>query len=217
MVGTRSALFLPLKELGLIVVDEEHDFSYKSHQSPMYNARDLCLYLSHKFPIQVILGSATPSLSSYQRFKDKALVRLKGRYTPTQKNIIFEKTERFITPKLLEALQQVIDKNEQAIIFVPTRANFKTLLCQNCYKSVQCPFCSVNMSLHLKTNKLMCHYCHFSSPIPKICNACQSEVLVGKRIGTMQVLNELEGLLKGAKIAILDKDHTSTQKNSTIF
>lgn len=73
------------------------------------------------------------------------------------------------------------------------------------------------MSLHLKTNKLMCHYCHFSSPIPKICNACQSEVLVGKRIGTMQVLNELEGLLKGAKIAILDKDHTSTQKNSTIF
>ena len=92
----------------------------------MYNARDLCLYLSHKFPIQVILGSATPSLNSYKRFKDKALVRLKGRYTPTQKNIIFEKTERFITPKLLEALQQVLDKNEQAIIFVPTRANFKT-------------------------------------------------------------------------------------------
>ncbi|WRD97325.1 primosomal protein N' [Helicobacter pylori] len=213
VVGTRSALFLPLKELGLIIVDEEHDFSYKSHQSPMYNARDLCLYLSHKFPIQVILGSATPSLNSYKRFKDKALVRLKGRYTPTQKNIIFEKTERFITPKLLEALKQVIDKNEQAIIFVPTRANFKTLLCQNCYKSVQCPFCSVNMSLHLKTNKLMCHYCHFSSPIPKICSACQSEVLVGgKRIGTMQVLNELEGLLKGAKIAILDKDHTSTPK-----
>ncbi len=212
VVGTRSALFLPLKELGLIIVDEEHDFSYKSHQSPMYNARDLCLYLSHKFPIQVILGSATPSLNSYKRFKDKALVRLKGRYTPTQKNIIFEKTERFITPKLLEALKQVIDKNEQAIIFVPTRANFKTLLCQNCYKSVQCPFCSVNMSLHLKTNKLMCHYCHFSSPIPKICNACQGEVLVGKRIGTMQVLNELEGLLKGAKIAILDKDHTSTPK-----
>ncbi|BAJ57919.1 primosome assembly protein PriA [Helicobacter pylori F32] len=213
VVGTRSALFLPLKELGLIIVDEEHDFSYKSHQSPMYNARDLCLYLSHKFPIQVILGSATPSLNSYKRFKDKALVRLKGRYTPTQKNIIFEKTERFITPKLLEALKQVIDKNEQAIIFVPTRANFKTLLCQNCYKSVQCPFCSVNMSLHLKTHKLMCHYCHFSSPIPKICSACQSEVLVGgKRIGTMQVLNELEGLLKGAKIAILDKDHTSTPK-----
>ncbi|GAA7994923.1 primosomal protein N' [Helicobacter pylori] len=212
VVGTRSALFLPLKELGLIIVDEEHDFSYKSHQSPMYNARDLCLYLSHKFPIQVILGSATPSLNSYKRFKDKALVRLKGRYTPTQKNIIFEKTERFITPKLLEALKQVIDKNEQAIIFVPTRANFKTLLCQNCYKSVQCPFCSVNMSLHLKTNKLMCHYCHFSSPIPKICSACQSEVLVGKRIGTMQVLNELEGLLKGARIAILDKDHTSTPK-----
>ncbi len=119
VVGTRSALFLPLKELGLIIVDEEHDFSYKSHQSPMYNARDLCLYLSHKFPIQVILGSATPSLNSYKRFKDKALVRLKGRYTPTQKNIIFEKTERFITPKLLEALKQVIDKNEQAIIFVP--------------------------------------------------------------------------------------------------
>lgn len=90
MVGTRSALFLPLKELGLIIVDEEHDFSYKSHQSPMYNARDLCLYLSHKFPIQVILGSATPSLSSYKRFKDKALVRLKGRYTPTQKTLFLK-------------------------------------------------------------------------------------------------------------------------------
>lgn len=91
MVGTRSALFLPLKELGLIIVDEEHDFSYKSHQSPMYNARDLCLYLSHKFPIQVILGSATPSLNSYKRFKDKALVRLKGRYTPTQKTLFLKK------------------------------------------------------------------------------------------------------------------------------
>lgn len=91
MVGTRSALFLPLRELGLIIVDEEHDFSYKSHQSPMYNARDLCLYLSHKFPIQVILGSATPSLNSYKRFKDKALVRLKGRYTPTQKTLFLKK------------------------------------------------------------------------------------------------------------------------------
>ncbi|WP_104760755.1 primosomal protein N' [Helicobacter cetorum] len=212
VVGTRSALFLPLKELGLIIVDEEHDFSYKSQQSPMYNARDLCLYLASKFPIQVVLGSATPSLNSYKRFKDKALIRLKGRYTPTQKNIIFEKTQDFITPKLLETLQQVIDKNEQAIIFVPTRANFKTLECQNCHKSIQCPFCSVNMSLHLKTNKLMCHYCHFVSPIPKICNACQSEVLVGKRIGTMQVFKELESLLKGARMAILDKDHTSTQK-----
>ncbi len=98
VVGTRSALFLPLKELGLIIADEEHDFSYKSQQSPMYNARDLCLYLAHKFPIQVVLGSATPSLSSYKRFKDKALVRLKGRYTPTQKNIIFEKPQILSRP-----------------------------------------------------------------------------------------------------------------------
>ncbi|AFI06479.1 primosomal protein N' [Helicobacter cetorum] len=212
VVGTRSALFLPLRELGLVIVDEEHDFSYKSQQSPMYNARDLCLFLASKFPIQVVLGSATPSLNSYKRFKDKALIRLKGRYTPTQKNIIFEKTQDFVTPKLLETLQQVIDKNEQAIIFVPTRANFKTLECQNCHKSIQCPFCSVNMSLHLKTQKLMCHYCHFVSPIPRICNVCQNEVLVGKRIGTMQVFKELESLLKGARMAILDRDHTSTQK-----
>ncbi|MCQ2778193.1 primosomal protein N', partial [Helicobacter pylori] len=117
VVGTRSALFLPLKELGLIIVDEEHDFSYKSHQSPMYNARDLCLYLSHKFPIQVVLGSATPSLKSYKRFKDKALVRLKGRYTPTQKNIIFEKTENFITPKTPKTQKQVITKNTKPLFF----------------------------------------------------------------------------------------------------
>ncbi|WP_205585520.1 primosomal protein N' [Helicobacter mehlei] len=211
VVGTRSALFLPMPNLGLIIIDEEHDHSYKSNQAPYYHARDSALYLSTKMPIQVILGSATPSLRSYYMAqKNQHLVRLKGRFFDTHKEIIFEDHNSAITPFLCAHLQEALDHKQQSMIFVPTRAHFKKLLCQACGQGVCCPFCSVNMSLHLKDQCMRCHYCQHSEQIPSICPHCQHDLLQGKRMGTQQIKKELEELLPHARIGILDKDHTHT-------
>ncbi|WP_104638917.1 replication restart helicase PriA, partial [Helicobacter bizzozeronii] len=211
VVGTRSALFLPMPNLGLIIIDEEHDHSYKSNQAPYYNARDGALYLSTKIPIQVILGSATPSLRSYYMAqKNRHLVRLKGRFFDTHKEIIFEDHNSAITPFLCAHLQEALDRKQQSMIFVPTRAHFKKLLCQACGQGVCCPFCSVNMSLHLKDKCMRCHYCQHSAQIPNTCPHCHHDLLQGKRMGTQQIKKELEELLPHARIGILDKDHTHT-------
>lgn len=212
IAGARSALFLPLPNIGLIIVDEEHDDAYKSQKRPRYNARDISLYLGKKNHIKILLGSATPSINSYQNAKNNGtLVRLKGRHFETKKEILFENKPTQITPTILENLKKTLKKKEQAIIFLPTRGNFKTLLCQECGCSVQCPFCSVDMSLHLDKNMLSCHYCGYSSAIPSQCPSCKHPKLTAHRIGTAQIANELKELLVDAKIAIFDKDHTSTQ------
>lgn len=212
IAGARSALFLPIKSLGLIIVDEEHDEAYKSQTRPRYNARDIALYLGKKNNIQILLGSATPSvLSYYNAKKNNFLLRLKGRYFKSQKEFIFQNHPTAITPFILDHIQKTLESKEQVVIFLPTRANFKTLLCQECGESIQCPFCSVDMSLHLKTQSLICHYCAHTTVIPKNCPSCGSNNLSAHRIGTAQVADELKEILPNAKISIFDKDHTNTQ------
>ncbi|PAF46502.1 primosomal protein N' [Helicobacter sp. 12S02634-8] len=212
IAGARSALFLPLANLGLLIIDEEHDDAYKSQSTPKYNARDASLYLGHKAQIKVILGSATPSLNSYYNAqKSNTLIRLKGRHFHSQKQILFENTPTQITPFVLDHLSEVLKKGEQAIIFLPTRAHFKTILCQQCFESVQCPFCSIDMSLHLDKNILSCHYCNHAMPIPSVCPKCGSDDLSSQRLGTAQAATELKTLLPQASIGVFDKDHTSTQ------
>ncbi|CRF52603.1 primosomal protein N' [Helicobacter ailurogastricus] len=213
VVGTRSALFLPMPNLGLVLVDEEHDQAYKASLAPYYNARDVALYLASKMPIQVILGSATPHLRSYYRAKEnKSLVRLRGRYFNSTQEMIFEQSQTAITPLLLAHLSKSLQEQQQSIIFLPTRASFKKLLCLACGSGVECPFCSVNMSLHLKDRCMRCHYCQHEEPIPKVCPTCKQESLAGKRIGTQQFKSELEKLLPSARIGVLDKDHTHTNQ-----
>lgn len=133
IVGTRSALFLPMPNLGLVLVDEEHDQAYKASLAPYYNARDCALYLASKLPIQVILGSATPHLRSYYRAKESnSLVRLRGRYFASPQEITFEESKTALTPLLLSHLSQSLQAQQQSIIFLPTRASFKKLLCLSC-------------------------------------------------------------------------------------
>ncbi|MDO7253724.1 primosomal protein N' [Helicobacter cappadocius] len=212
IAGARSALFLPLADLGLIIIDEEHDDAYKSQQKPRYNARDISLYLGNKNNIKILLGSATPSVSSYENAKkNNYLIRLQGRFFETKKQILFENKPTQITPTLLENLKNILEKKEQAIIFLPTRGNFKTLLCQECGHSIRCPFCSVDMSLHLNKKMLSCHYCGYCMPITLECPNCKSIEMSTYRIGTAQIAAELKELLPEASIAIFDKDHTSTQ------
>ena len=207
IAGPRSALFLPLENLGLIVVDEEHDESYKAQNRPHINAKDVAIYMGKKLGVQVVLGSATPSVTSYYRFPSFEL----GSFKQTKKHFIFDQS-RGVSETILHHLQEVLASRKQALIFLPTRAHFKYLVCQECGEAVRCPYCDVGMSLHFDKNALVCHYCEYSEAIPRSCPACASEALSAKRLGTAEVAGELAAVLDGARIAQFDRDTITTQR-----
>ncbi len=204
----RSALFLPVYDLGLIVVDEEHDESYKSNSRPRYNARDMAIYMGKLYDIPVVLGSATPTLTTYEKFPR---FRLKGRHFATSHRFTYEHAPESITPLVLDKLQERFEKKEQSIVFLPTRANFKYLLCADCGEGFECAFCNVGMSLHLKIRALKCHYCGFTQPIPQICPKCGSTHLVTSRLGTAEALKQLQEALPNAVVEQFDRDTITTQ------
>ncbi|NLY03539.1 MAG: primosomal protein N' [Campylobacter sp.] len=209
IAGARSALFLPYINLGVIIVDEEHDDSYKSSSKPRYNARDLALYISNKFKIKTILGSATPALTTHQKHPT---FRLKGTYFKSDKEILYDENETKITPMLERELRSCLNNAKQAIVFLPTRANFKYMICSKCSTIVSCPFCSVGMSFHKDKNSLKCHYCGYSTYSHTKCIKCQSQVMESKRMGTSEVVEQLNKLFPNANISKFDRDALSTQK-----
>ncbi|NPA28172.1 MAG: primosomal protein N' [Epsilonproteobacteria bacterium] len=206
IIGARSALFLPLKRLGLIIVDEEHDDSYKSQSRPRYNAKDLAIYMGKKLNIKVLLGSATPLVTSYYKFP---IVRLKEPYKKSRKNFYFIKGDG-VNEVVIESLRKIVKRGEQALVFVPTRANFKYLVCQSCGRAQLCPFCSIGMSIHSQKRVLKCHYCNFSKKIPEVCEFCGSEALSSKREGTLEVIEKIKSEIKEAKIIQFDRDFITT-------
>ena len=207
IAGPRSALFLPIKDLGLIIVDEEHDDSYKSSSRPRYNARDLAIYMGKLYDANVVLGSATPSLSSYVKFPH---IRLKGGHIEAKREFIYEKSAESLSPLILEHLQNTLEKKEQAIVFLPTRANFKYLICTDCGYAYECAFCSIGMSVHQKSHALKCHYCNFTQAIPKVCAKCASPNLTSQRLGTAQALEELKEAFPKTSIEQFDRDSITT-------
>jgi len=209
IAGTRSALFLPMSNLGLIVVDEEHDDSYKSNQRPRYNARDLALLFGKRKNAKVVLGSATPSLGS---FKNLPKHRLKGTYFPSTKAIYFEHASNELSNPMIGKIAEHLEKNSQVIVFLPTRANFKYIACQECGEKVLCPYCSVGMSLHVNSNALKCHYCNFAQAIPKECPSCHSTNMRSNRIGTAEVTKILQEIFPDKSIEKFDRDEVTTQK-----
>lgn len=216
IAGARSALFLPLADIGTIIVDEEHDDAYKSQSTPRYNARDMAILLGKYARIQVVLGSATPSLTSYKRALDGGyLFRLRGGFYCARKHYRLESSVDTLSEQVLGEIGRVLEQGKQAIVFVPTRANFKALLCLECGYGFVCPFCSVNMSVHVRDNALRCHYCGYAQILATTCPECASQNLSSKRIGTAQIARELREIFPSARIGIFDKDHTSTQGKLT--
>lgn len=207
IAGPRSALFLPTKDLGLIVVDEEHDDSYKSSSRPRYNARDIAIYMGKLYNIPVVLGSATPSLSSYTKFEH---VRLKGGHFSSKKEFIYERSSENLSPLIMDSLKQSLMAKEQAIVFLPTRANFKYLICQDCGHTYKCVFCSVSMSIHQKSHALKCHYCNFSQAIPQACSECGGNSLTSTRLGTAEAVKNISQEFKDAKVEQFDRDVITT-------
>lgn len=209
IAGARSALFLPFTNLALIVVDEEHDDSYKSSSNPYYNARDLAIFAGNKFKIPVILGSATPSVASFYKFKH---FRLKGTFFESKKEYIFDEDKIELSEKIIYEIRKSLENKKQVVVFLPTRANFKLLRCQECGWTFTCPNCSVNLSLHSKSNSMKCHYCGFSARIPQSCPKCNNNDLEARKIGTSELKNQLECIFPEAKIAKFDKDEITTQR-----
>ncbi|MDH4944639.1 primosomal protein N' [Sulfurimonas sp. C5] len=207
IAGARSSLFLPIENLGLIVVDEEHDESYKSSARPRYNARDLAIYMGKLYEIPVVLGSATPSLTSYAKFPH---YRLKGGHYQTSKEFIYEAKEESLTPLVFHHLKNTLGQKKQSIVFLPTRANFKYLVCKDCGATYKCPYCSVGMSIHQKSNAIKCHYCNYMQPIPKICPECGSDHLSSSRIGTAEAVKEITEEIQDVKVEQFDRDTITT-------
>jgi len=208
IAGPRSALFLPIKDLGLIVVDEEHDDSYKSSSRPRYNARDIAIYMGKLYDIPVVLGSATPSLSSFTKFPH---ARLKGGHFKSDKEFIYEKSAETLSPLLMSAIEETLKAKEQSIVFLPTRANFKYLICGDCGHTYECAFCSIGMSIHQKTRAMKCHYCNFTQAIPQVCSACGSANLTSSRLGTAEAVKNISSEFPHAKVEQFDRDVITTQ------
>lgn len=207
IAGPRSALFLPINDLGLIVVDEEHDDSYKSSSRPRYNARDIAIYMGKLYNIPVVLGSATPSLGSYIKFPH---FRLKGVYFNSNKEFVYESSAESLSPLILSNLKKSLEKKEQSILFLPTRANFKYLICSDCGHTHKCVFCSVGMSIHQKSRALKCHYCNFAQAIPQICSECKGDNLTSSRLGTAEAVKIIKEEFEEARVEQFDRDAITT-------
>jgi len=208
IAGPRSCLFLPIKNLGLIVVDEEHDDSYKSSSRPRYNARDIAIYMGKLYDIPVLLGSATPSLNSYIKFP---FARLKGGHFSSNKKFVYEKSPERLSPLILSAIDKTLKAKEQSIVFLPTRANFKYLICGDCGHKYQCEFCSIGMSIHQKSRAMKCHYCNFTQAIPQRCVECESTNLTSQRLGTAEAVKNIAEEFSEAKVEQFDRDVITSQ------
>ena len=224
ILGARSSVFLPFRELGLIIVDEEHESSFKQYDpSPRYNARDASIVLAHYYKAKVLLGSATPALETYYNAKnDKyGLVELKDRFGGLRLPEIFcadVKKERrqksmhsHFTTYLIDAMREVLNKKEQIILFQNRRGYTPLWSCEICNWTPKCKNCDVSLTYHKQTNSLKCHYCSFSSPPIGSCACCGSNRLKMIGFGTEKVEDELSLIFPESTIKRLDLDSTRSK------
>jgi len=218
VVGTRSAVFAPLSNLGLIVVDEEHETSYKQEETPRYNARDVAVVRAKKTASTVVLGSATPSMESFQnaeskkftyvhmanRVEDRPLpaveiINMREEYATAGKQTIFSR-------RLIEAVEQRLELGEQSMVLLNRRGFAAFLLCRHCGCNFQCTSCSVAMTYHRGIHKLLCHYCGLSRRPPSKCTECGSEYVQFVGEGTERIESDLRELFPDARIGRIDRD-----------
>ena len=208
IAGARSALFVPLSNLGLIIVDEEHDDSYKAMTRPRYHARDVAVLMGQKLGAKVLLASATPSMTSYHKFD---VVKLGKPYIETNKRYKFITGDSICRP-ILTMLDKNFKDKEQSLLFLPTRGNFKYLYCENCGQTHRCPYCSVGMALHRQRRHLKCHYCNFTEAIADTCTQCGHSPLKSERMGTQEAIEVIKTTIEGIEVEQFDKDSITTAK-----
>ncbi len=218
VVGTRSAVFAPVADLALIVVDEEHDHSYKQEEMPRYHARDVAVMRAKMSNAAVVLGSATPSLETYYNATQGKyrLLELPERIEkrPLPKVEILDMREEFhrsrkdevLSVKLVAEIGERLARNQQVMVLLNRRGYSAFVLCRECGESVQCKNCAISMTYHKREHRLQCHYCGYMRPAPKTCPKCGSEFVQYLGTGSEKLEHILHGLFPQARIARLDRD-----------
>ncbi|MBT6339134.1 MAG: primosomal protein N' [Desulfobacula sp.] len=227
VIGARSAVFAPFENIGLIIVDEEHDTSYKQETGLRYNARDLAIVRGKMNACPVILGSATPSVQSYQnvvlkRFEELKLETRINQYPLPKITLVDLKKfkdargyDRIITPQLSKEIRNCLDSGHQALIFL-NRRGFSTFpVCRDCGKSLSCKYCDVTMTLHKGLNVYQCHFCGYNRPVNTKCPSCKSSKIKPLGFGTEKVESMMKAMFPDARLARMDQDSTK-RKGATI-
>lgn len=219
ILGARSSVFLPFQNLGLVICDEEHDSSFKQQEpAPRYNGRDAAIYFASLFKAKTLLGSGTPSIESYynavtgkyglaellQRYGDLKLPPIE--FIDTRKIVQKEKSKIILSPPLIEAVNEVIARGKQVILFQNRRGYAPYQVCSICGWIPQCKYCDVSLTFHKLSNKLVCHYCGTTYPPVHSCAACGSDKFVQRNFGTEKIEEQLQEIFQDAKVARMDID-----------
>lgn len=217
VIGTRSSLFTPFKNLGVIVIDEEHDSSYKQQEGWRYHARDLAVYRAHSEQIPIILGSATPALETLHnvrqgKYRMLRLTRRAGNARPAVQHVLDMKGQQVqagLAPALINRMRQHLQANNQVILFLNRRGFAPTLLCHDCGWIAECPRCDHYYTLHQARQHLRCHHCDSQRPVPRQCPSCGSTHMVPVGLGTEQLEQTLSPFFPGVPVSRIDRDTTS--------
>lgn len=220
VVGARSAVFAPLKNLGVIIIDEEHEATYKQDSNPRYHAREVAKLRADYNQAVLVLGSATPSLETRARASRGlyGLLRLNQRANPLAKipevqvvdfrDYIGQQEAGNFTPILLDKIREKLEKKEQVVLMLNRRGYSSFVMCRDCGTVDQCPNCDISLTLHMDSRSMNCHYCGFQKAIPQICPNCQSRSIRYYGTGTQKAYDELQELLPEARILRMDVDTT---------
>jgi primosomal protein N' (replication factor Y) len=218
VVGTRSAVFAPLRNLKLIIVDEEHESTYKQEETPRYHARDTAIMRAQRLGATVVLGSATPSMESFRNAEKKKFhyvhitTRVEDRPLPQveivnmREEAAVEGKQAIFSRRLLEAIGERLERREQTMVLLNRRGFAAFLLCRHCGFTFQCSSCSVSMTYHRSVDRLLCHYCGLAKKPPSRCPECNSEYIYYVGQGTERIELELRELFGDARIGRIDRD-----------
>lgn len=223
MIGPRSALFTPFSQIGVIIIDEEHESSYKSENVPRYHAREAAVFRAGLSGASVILGSATPSMESYYRAQSGSygfyrLTKRIGNAELPQVSVVDLRAElkegnrSIFSRKLQSAMEERLRKRQQTMLFLNRRGLAGFVSCRSCGKAIKCPHCDVTLSLH-NDGKLKCHYCGFETGMPTVCPSCGSRYISGFRAGTQQIEKEVKRMFPQARVLRMDYDTTRTKES----
>ena len=217
-IGARSAIFAPFRKLGMIIVDEEHDPSYKQEEKLKYHARDLAVVRAKQADATLLLGSATPSLESFHNAKEGRFTllslpeRVEGKPLPKVEVVDVKKGEGLLSERVREALQRTLRDKKQSLLFLNRRGFANFILCPDCGLTFKCPNCSVTLTHHLRVRLLQCHYCEYRVPAPGDCPRCGSHRLRGVGIGTERLETEIRTLFPDVQVERMDSDTTAHKR-----
>lgn len=224
VIGARSAIFAPVKDLGLIIIDEEHDDSYKSEMSPRYDTKEIATYLAKENNVPVVLGSATPDISTYYKAQNKEieLLELTKRANKSElpeveivdlRNELASGNKTMISKSLYEAIEENLKNKKQTILFLNRRGFSTFIMCRDCGYTAKCKNCDITLTYHLKENKLKCHYCGYETEVLTVCPNCKSKNIRYFGTGTQKLEEQIKELFPQATTIRMDVD-TVTKKNS---